>query len=97
MLLGEPTAAKAIQSSDPPKPLAKVTVTGLAPTTVVTFGVSVGGGSIVNVSSEDVPPPGAGVTTFTWAVPVAARSDAEIVAMRLVVLVTFVGLAVPFQ
>jgi len=43
--------------------------------------LSVGaGGSTVKVRAAEVPPPGAGVTTVTWAVPAAAMSLASIVA-----------------
>src|SRR5205809_4464340 len=37
-------------------------------------------GVIVNVSAFDVPPPGAGLRTVTWAVPAAPISPAEIAA-----------------
>ena len=43
--------------------------------------LSVGaGGSTVKVRAAEVPPPGAGVTTVTWAVPAAAMSLASIAA-----------------
>ena len=55
------------------------------------------GFSIVNARSPDVPPPGAGVTTDTCAVPAAATSDAEIDACSCVPLTNVVGRVAPFQ
>jgi len=56
MVSGDPTAASASQSVVPPKPLASDTVTELPRLTDVGLGVSVAGGSMVNVSADDVPP-----------------------------------------
>ena len=43
--------------------------------------LSVGaGGSTMKVRAAEVPPPGAGVTTVTWAVPAATMSLATIAA-----------------
>ena len=94
---GAPTVVTASQSEEPPKPLASDTVTRLPTTTDVELSVSVGGGSMKNVSTDDVPPPGSGVNTLTWAVPIEPRSLAGIVAFRLVLLTTVVGLASPFH
>src|SRR5206468_2779116 len=59
---------------------------------------SVGAGALtVNVRATDVPPPGAGVTTVTEAVPGAARSAAEMAAANWVLLTNVVVRAAPFQ
>jgi len=44
------------------------------------------GGTIVNGTLVDVPPPGPGVTTATWVVPMARKSLAGIVAVICVAL-----------
>ena len=46
---------------------------------LVTLSVAIGG-STVKVRATEVPPPGAGVTTVTWAAPAAAMSLASIAA-----------------
>jgi hypothetical protein len=52
---------------------------------------------IVNVSAFDVPPPGVGFTTVTAAVPEAAISLAEIIAVNCVEFTNVVGRALPFH
>ncbi len=52
---------------------------------------------IVNVRLLEVPPPGLGVNTVTLAVPLAAMSDANIVAVNLVDETNVVVLSDPFQ
>jgi hypothetical protein len=52
---------------------------------------------IVNVNPPDVPPPGAGLTTVTIAVPPAARSTAVMAACKLVLDTNVVVRALPFQ
>ena len=51
----------------------------------------------VKVCAGDVPPPGAGVKTVTWAVPGAAVSAARSVAVNRVALTKVVVRSVPFQ
>src|SRR5215510_9230329 len=55
------------------------------------------GFAIVNARSPDVPPPGAGDTTDTCAVPAAATSDAPIDACNCIPLTNIVGRLTPFQ
>src|SRR5437762_9464052 len=58
----------------------------------------VGAGLLMeNVRAADVPPPGAGVTTVTEAVPVAAMSAAGIAAVSCVALTKVVVRAAPFH
>src|SRR5438309_1013735 len=58
----------------------------------------VGAGLLIeNVRAADVPPPGAGVTTVTEAVPVAAMSAAGIAAVSCVALTKVVVRAAPFH
>src|SRR5437879_10696345 len=52
---------------------------------------------MVNVAGADVPPPGAGLTTVTLAVPAAAMSAAGIVAASWVGETNVVARAAPFQ
>ena len=94
---GAAVAASAIQSVDPPKPSTSVTVTGSPGATTGALTVSVGGGSIVNVSADEVPPPGAGVVTRTCAVPVAATSVPGMDASSFELLMNLVGRAAPFH
>ena len=54
-------------------------------------------GVIVNVSAFDVPPPGAGLRTLTWAVPAAAISLAEIAACNWAPLTNVVARSAPFH
>src|SRR6267143_5615650 len=72
-----------------------------APPTVALGGesdVTVGPGLvIVNVCAAEVPPPGAGVTTVTGGVPVAAMSAAGIAAVSCVALTKVVVRAAPFH
>src|SRR5580765_4714322 len=97
-VFGADASANAIQSVAPPRPLVSVTVTAVPPVTLVAFTVRVGAGfTIVNARFPDVPPPGAGVTTDTCAVPAAATSDAGIDACSCVPLTKFVVRAAPFQ
>ncbi len=59
---------------------------------------SVGAGLlIVNVIEADVPPPGAGFTTVTAAVPAVAKSASGTTAVRVVALTNVVVSGVPFQ
>jgi hypothetical protein len=51
----------------------------------------------VNVSADDVPPPGAGLNTVTCAVPGDAMSDAAMVAVSLVAETYVVVRSAPFQ
>ena len=53
--------------------------------------------SIVNVTDDDVPPPGAGLTTVTCAVPALATSAAWIAAVSREPLTKVVARAAPFQ
>src|SRR5580658_6329928 len=59
--------------------------------------VGVGLAVIANETEEDVPPPGAGVTTVTAVVPVLVRSDARIAAVNCVELTKVVTRFVPFH
>src|SRR6267143_5645078 len=72
-----------------------------APPTIALDGdsvVSVGAGLlIVKVCAAEVPPPGAGVTTVTEAVPVAAMSAAGIAAVSWVAFTKVVVRAAPFH
>jgi len=52
---------------------------------------------IVNASALEVPPPGAGVETVTFAVPAVAMSAAAIAAWRLVPETKVVERALPFH
>src|SRR5437667_336755 len=52
---------------------------------------------IVKVGAFEVPPPGAGVTTVTCAVPTVATSVARIVARSCVLLANVVARLVPFH
>src|SRR6185436_6618450 len=52
---------------------------------------------IAKVRLPDVPPPGAGLTTVTVAVPAAAKSLAGIVAISCVLLTKAVGRGLLFQ
>src|SRR5512134_2042029 len=52
---------------------------------------------IVNVTGDDVPPPGVGLTTVTWVVPVLAMSLAGTAAVSWVPLTNVVVRVVPFQ
>ena len=56
-----------------------------------------GGGLIVNVCAFDVPPPGAGFTTVTFAVPVAATFAAGTMAVSCVAELKVVTNGEPFQ
>ena len=56
-----------------------------------------GGGLIVKVAAEEVPPPGAGVETVTLAVPAVAMSAGVIAAVRLVLETKVVVRALPFH
>jgi hypothetical protein len=51
----------------------------------------------VKESALEIPPPGAGFVTVTWAVPAVAISAAAIVAVSCVVLTNVVKCALPFQ
>ena len=55
------------------------------------------GATIENAIPLDVPPPGVGVDTLTWAVPTEAISAAEIAALSCVALENVVGLPLPFH
>jgi hypothetical protein len=94
---GAPVAANASQSPAPPKPFVSVTVAGLPGPTLDALTLSTGGGAIVNVSADDVPPPGGGVVTRTDAVPTEATSLARIDAVSFVLLITCVDRAAPFH
>jgi hypothetical protein len=52
---------------------------------------------MVNVRALEVPPPGAGLNTVTWAVPSVAMSLAGMAAVTFVVLTKVVGRFAPFQ
>src|SRR2546430_7464550 len=52
---------------------------------------------MVNVAAAEVPPPGAGLTTVTLAMPAAAMSAARIVAASCVGETNVVARAAPFQ
>ena len=64
---------------------------------LVSVGTGFGAAVIVNVSGPDAPPPGAGFTTVTVAVPAVARSAAVMLALTCVALIKFVVRAVPFH
>ena len=72
-----------------------------APPAMAAFGVKVAivsvGALMAKVSTFDVPPPGEGVTTDTFALPTAATSLAAIVAVNCVPLTKFVGRSLPFH
>src|ERR1041384_1801295 len=55
------------------------------------------GALTVNVDPAEVPPPGAGLNTVTWAVPALVMSAAEIAADNCVALMKVVVRAAPFQ
>src|SRR5688572_22079223 len=60
--------------------------------------LSVGTGlPMLKVCAFDVPPPGAGLSTVTWAVPTAAMSVAGMAAVSWVADTRVVGRAAPFQ
>src|SRR5262245_45305556 len=52
---------------------------------------------MVKGSAVEVPPPGAGVNTVTWAVPTFATSAEEMAALRRVEATNVVGRFEPFQ
>ena len=52
---------------------------------------------IANVSTVELPPPGAGLKTDTWAGPAAAMSPAVMAAVNCVLLTKLVGRSAPFQ
>jgi len=52
---------------------------------------------MVNAELPEVPPPGAGLDTVTWAVPAVAMSVAEMAACNCVALINEVVLGDPFQ
>src|SRR6266571_7832549 len=52
---------------------------------------------MVNVAAAEVPPPGAGLTTVTLAMPAAAMSVAGIAAVSCVAETNVVARAAPFQ
>lgn len=54
-------------------------------------------GAIIKVCGLEVPPPGAGVTTVTAAVPAVAMSGAKIAAVNCTALTNVVVRALPFQ
>ena len=81
----------------PPNPFTSVTVTVAPGATLNALTVRTAGGSIENVRAPDVPPPGAGVKTATFAVPTATRSLAGIDAWIVVVFTTVVGRSLPFH
>jgi len=56
-----------------------------------------GTGLMVNTAAVDVPPPGAGLTTVTLAVPAAAMSAAKIAAVTRVAETKLVVRTAPFQ
>ena len=74
-----------------------VAVTELPTVTLLALTVNRGGGSIVNGSTDDVPPPGVGVCTVTCAVPLDARSLAAMDARTCVSLTKVVGRGAPFH
>src|SRR5207253_3134639 len=60
--------------------------------------LSVGAGLLmVKIWAAEVPPPGAGVSTVTWAVAAVAISPAAMAAWSWVLLTKAVGRAVPFH
>src|SRR5690349_14236056 len=64
---------------------------------VVVLTESVGAGTIEKVSEPDVPPPGGGVETDTWAVPTDVTSVAVMAARSCVPLRNVVARGLPFQ
>jgi hypothetical protein len=63
----------------------------------VCVGVAVDGALIVNVCAFDVPPPGVGLNTVTFAVPAVAMSAAVIAAVNCVALTNVVVRSEPFH
>jgi hypothetical protein len=59
--------------------------------------VGAGGLLIVKVRALEVPPPGAGLTTVTWAVPAVAMSPAAMAAVSWVAETKVVARGLPFQ
>ena len=59
--------------------------------------VGTAGSLIVKVRALDVPPPGAGLNTVTWAVPATAISDAGMAAVNRVADTYVVGRFAPFH
>ncbi len=96
-MFGAEVAASTIQSNVPPSPPDSMTVTLAPGAAVVVFTDSVGLAPIVNVNDAEVPPPGAGVNTVTWAVPTAAMSAAPIAACSWVAARNVVARSDPFQ
>ena len=93
-MLGAEVAANAIQSSAPPRPPVRVTVTFDPAAAVVVFTDSDGAGAIVNVSEPDVPPPGGGTSgslTFTIAPAPVLSVSTTTVAPGASVTVTLTG------
>lgn len=91
-LVGLQLATVAVCIVDPGNTAASDVIVGVGGW--VTVNVAAAGAGFVNV----VPPPGAGVTTTTWAVvPAVSRSDAGMVAFSCVALTYCVGsVVVPF-
>ena len=94
---GAPEAASASQSPNAPELPTNVIVTDAPAATLVVLTVNLGGGSIVNGSADELPPPGVGVCTVTCAVPADARSLAAIDARNCVALTKIVGRGAPFH
>jgi hypothetical protein len=61
------------------------------------IGVGLEAGEIVNVLALDVPPPGAGVNTVTFAVPALAMSPARMFACRCMLSTKVVARLCPFH
>jgi hypothetical protein len=55
------------------------------------------GAVTVKIAALDVPPPGAGLNTVTWALPSDAISESRITACNCVLLTKVVALALPFH
>ena len=83
------------------KPLPLIVNENPAPPAVIEFGFKfaiVGNGLLtVNTAADDVPPPGTGVLTVTFAVPAVAISPAGIAAVSCVALTKVVVRALPFH
>jgi len=81
----------------PPSLPVSVIVTGSSGATTVRSTVITGGGPIVKVISDEVPPPGGDVVTRTCAVPSAVKSLDGIAARSVPLSMSVVGRGLPFH
>jgi hypothetical protein len=94
---GAVAGANASQSVVPPRPPVSVTITVPPGATVVELTDRIGAATIENARGVEVPPPGVGENTVTWAEPIDTTSAAGIAAVSWPALTYVVGRSAPFQ